>query len=162
MITEPAIIGEVGPPPWPEVAGQKSCKYATLACASRIATPWVRSLIDQMRAGLPVDRLVIDIRWWACLEVGDLPGLPHWHYDCFNELQDDKPARHRLYFAGAGCVPMFEPDYRPPEGQIIEYNHRHKHRIMPATLAGPRLLVRVSSVAMTPINKVGPPTVIKA
>ena len=157
------LLGEdVGPPPWAEIAGQESCKYATPACADRIATPWVRSLISRMRAGLSSDKLVVDIRWWQHLDPGDLPGLPHWHYDCYNELQESRPARHRIYFSGAGCQPMFEPEYRPPEGCILEYSHRSKHRIMPATLAGPRLLVRVSSVDIRPANKIGAPPLILA
>jgi hypothetical protein len=155
-----AAIEEIGPPPWGEIVGQTLCKYATPACALRIATPWVAGLIERMRLGLP-SPLVIDIRYWSHLGIGDLPGLPHWHYDCFNRLSDDKPARHRLYFAGAGCRPLFEGDYRPPEGWIIEYSHRDRHRIMPAEEAGPRVLVRVSNVELMAANAITSPPLFK-
>lgn len=154
--TEPRLIAEVGPPPWDAVQGQVSCKYATPACAQRIATPWVLALIERMQEGLTESR-VIDIRWWEHLEVGDVPGLSMWHYDCYLTDRDKRPAEHRLYFAGANCRTQFEPDIRPPEGWIVGYTHNDRHRIMPAESAGPRLLVRVSQVSITPANHIGPP-----
>lgn len=159
--TEPRLLEEVGPPPWDEIAGQESCKYAVPACAGSIAKPWVSSLISRMRLSLPFGTPVIDIRWWEELEPGDLPGVPAWHYDCYNYLQDAYPAHHRLYFYGAGCQTMFESGYQPPEGWILGYDHQTLHRIMPAQVRGPRLLVRVSLVAITPANRIGPPPLIK-
>lgn len=155
--TEPFLVEEVGPPPWSELAGQESCKYAVPDCANSIAKPWVRDLILRMRSTLPYGTPLIDIRWWEHLEVNDLPGIARWHYDCYNELQNDHPAQHRLYFYGAGSRTMFESGYQPPEGWIVGYDHQTYHCVMPATTVGPRLLVRVSHVDLTPANRIGPP-----
>jgi hypothetical protein len=158
--TDPVLLAEVGPPPWAEIEGQRSCKYASIACAHAIALPWVRSLVDRMIGTLPsADRILVDVRWWPDLRPGDLPGLPDWHFDCYNDPDAPQSAgeEHRLYFAGAGCRTMFWPDLRPPEGWILGYPHTAKHRVMPATVAGPRLLVRVSQAAIRPRNLVRPP-----
>jgi hypothetical protein len=145
------------------VFGQRSCKYARPELARSIALPWVASLLDRMLATLPGASLV-DIRWWERLRPGDLPGIPAWHFDCLNRADDPRSAEeeHRLYFAGAGCRTMFRPDYRPPEGWILAYGHAAEHRIMPATIEGPRLLVRVTRADIRPANRIGPPPLIAA
>lgn len=51
---------------------------------------------------------------------------------------------------------MFQPDIQPEEGWIIGYG-QEQHRITPATLAGPRLLVRVSKLNIRPVNRIGAP-----
>lgn len=160
--TDLRAIERVGLPPWPDVFGQRSCKYAAPALARSIALPWVGALVDRMLATLPGANLV-DVRWWERLAPGDLPGLPNWHYDCQNaeDAAGSEGEEHRLYFAGAGCRPMFRPDLRPEEGWIYGYGHSAEHRIMPATVEGPRLLVRVTRASIRTPGRVGPPPVIR-
>jgi hypothetical protein len=122
-------------------------------------------LVEAMRATMPpASPVLVDVRWWDRLEVGDSPGLPHWHYDCHNAEDDPRSAdeEHRLYFAGAGSRTMFEGGFQPPEGWVTRYDHRHRHRVMPATVPGPRLLVRVSRTTIRPANQVRPPPLFRA
>lgn len=159
-MTDLRAVAHIGPPTWSDIEGQRSCKYAAPDVARGIALPWVRGLLDRMLDTLP-DATLVDIRWWARLNVGDLPGLPIWHYDCRNKADaGDEAEEHRLYFAGAGCRPMFRPDVQPPEGWIYAYGHRAEHRIMPATVAGPRLLIRVTRATVRPTNAIKPPPLI--
>lgn len=151
------LIRNYGPPPWSEIEGQQACKYASLEFAEKIAAPWIWVLIKAMCETLSADctRPLIDIRWWRALQVGDIPGVPGWHYDCFNAPEDPRSVgeEHRLYFAGAGCRTRFCPDYQPPEGWIIGYGHNAKHEITAATLPGPRLLVRASKASVRIMNE---------
>jgi hypothetical protein len=162
ITTDLRSVEHVGPAPWANVLGQRSCKYACPALARSIALPWVGALIERMIGTLP-DANLVDVRWWERLEPGDLPGIPNWHFDCFNRADSDRSEgeEHRLYFAGAGCRPMFRPDVRPEEGWIHAYGHGAEHRIMPATIAGPRLLVRVTRADLRPTNRVGRPPLIR-
>lgn len=162
--TDPSLILPIGPPSWPDVVGQASIKYGSVERAKSIACPFVQLLIDSMLATLTGGGVsLVDIRYWPHLDIGDLPGLPQWHYDCYNSKDDPRSAHeeHRLYFAGAGCRTMFEGGFQPPEGWVIGYRHNNLHRIMPATIAGPRLLVRVSRTNIRAANDIRPPTIIK-
>lgn len=162
--TDPTRLLPIGLPPWPDIAGQPSIKYGSLERARSIARPFVRFVIDAMVATFDQSEgLLVDIRYWPNLDVGDLPGLPHWHYDCYNSKDDARSEgeEHRLYFAGAGCRTLFEGGDQPPEGWVIGYGHKALHRITPATVAGPRLLVRVSKTNIKAVNSIRPPTIIK-
>lgn len=155
-----ALVREYGFPPWDLLVGHASCKYATHACANSISHAWVRDLIAAMRETLPAGcSPLVDVRYWAHLEPGDSPGLPHWHFDCYNAAGDPRSEgeEHRLYFAGAGCRTMFRGGFQPPEGWIVAYGHDDEHRVMPATVPGPRLLVRVSKTRIPAANVVREP-----
>lgn len=163
--TEPRLLFNYGPPPWGSLHRQTSCKYASMTCAKSIALPWVWTLIEAMQDTFSdPTSLLVDIRYWAHLNVGDVPGIPHWHYDCYNTVDDPRSEgeEHRLYIAGAGCQTLFEGGFRPLEGWVTHYLHVHRHRIMPATIAGPRLLVRVSKTSIRPVNHIKAPPVTKA
>ena len=99
-------------------------------------------------------RPLIDIRYWPSLKVGDIPGVPGWHYDCFNTPNKGIEDQHVLYFYGAGCRTMFRPDLQPDEGWIIGYDHSAEHRITECTTDGPRLLVRLSHTSIKPVNHI--------
>lgn len=144
---------ELGPPPWSELAGHPCLKYATWAAVRRTCIPWVRDAVQAMSATLPVGQVLIDVRYWPHLDVGQIPGVPGWHYDCHNRAGASAD-EHRLYFSGAGCRTRFRPDVQPPENWVVAYSHDAEHEITPAMLSGPRLLIRCSRTDLTPDNRV--------
>lgn len=150
MVTE---LYEAGDPPWAEVHGQPCLKYATVSMACLHVGPWIAALIDGMCRTINGSPLV-DVRWWEHLEPGQIPGVPGWHYDTFNDATRGTQDVHRLYIAGAGCRTEFRGGYLAPEGTVIGYDHEDEHRISPATKPGPRLLVRVSLTTIRPANRV--------
>jgi hypothetical protein len=114
----------------------------------------VASTLAVMRSTLPAANLV-DIRWWSHLNPGDVPGVAGWHFDCFNAHDGTSTDEHRLYFAGAGCRTLFRSGYAPEEC-IVGYGHDAEHTITPATISGPRLLLRVTRSTIRPANAIRP------
>lgn len=133
---------------------QKSCKMSSLWFAFMgVASAPVRAIMDEMRhrmhclrMGIQDKDLRADIRYWPNLKPGQYPGLSSWHYDLYNDLTDPrgKGTFHMLFFSGAGCETEFENKGRLGEDRIHLYGWEEKHRITPATLEGPRLLIRMS------------------
>ena len=154
----PHILWSESDPPWDRLATQLSCKYSSLEFALSICScQWLDSLLQ--RVSLP--NSLIDLKYWPWLNVGDIPGLPNWHYDCFLEQREEHPAIHRLIFWGAGSCTEFR-DYSIHEGTLYEYDHNSEHRPKPALYNGPRLLIRSSLVSgIKPINQTMIPYITK-
>lgn len=159
-------VADIGPPPWAQVAGQPSFKYMPPLRALDLACPFVRGMVEAMSATLPPPteghRILVDVRWWESLSPGDVPGVAGWHYDCFNQADDPRSEgeEHRLYFSGAGCRTEFDCG-QLSEGVVWGYGHHDRHRISPATIAGPRLLIRVSRTRVPAVGYVAPPPVFR-
>lgn len=148
----PARVLHIGEPPWRDVAGQRCIKYGSVRASLSIAAPWVAWAVRMMAGTLRSDNPLVDIRWWPMLSVGDIPGVPGWHYDVFNR-PGDIVGEHRLYFYGAGCCTEFRDGFGV-EGWVHAYGHNEEHRISPAKSEGPRLLIRVSHTTIRPANHV--------
>ncbi len=152
MATE--VLFRLGPPPWAEVEGHPCLKYATAAAVRKHCSPWVQRAVERMAATLPSGPLLVDVRWWPWLDIGQIPGVPGAHYDCYNVAERAVDDEHRLYFFGAGCRTLFLPTYQPEEGDVVAYGHADIHQIMPATVAGPRILIRCSRTSIRAANHV--------
>lgn len=139
------VVENYGPPPWEEVQGTKSCKYARLNFALSATTPWVRDLIRHMLSILPGDRryTVVDIKFWPKLRPGQAPALLGWHLDCVKDPNDPLPGEHHaIYQSGAQCFTRFH-DITVKDGDIVRFD-REYHTAALALEEGPRLLVRVT------------------
>lgn len=152
-------LDRLPPPAWSDIDQQPCLKYASVSYAMLHSTPAIRSLVEPMLDTLPTEvdgATLIDVRYWRHLSIGDIPGVPGWHYDVRNRPGTDLRETHRLYFVGAGCRTMFRDTagniVQPPESTIIAYGHDDVHCIAPATIAGPRLLVRCSLASIRPVN----------
>lgn len=148
----PESILALSAPEWDLLGTQHSLKYATFEQALQLSTPSVRVLIQRMHSAM-APRVIreegyawrVDVRFWPKLVPGQLPGLSNWHYDCYNQKDDPRSQHeiHALYISGAGSRTEFEGTFIR-ENEVWVYVHNERHRIRPATLEGPRLLVRVS------------------
>lgn len=154
-----AELNRLTPPVWQDIDQQPCLKYASISYTMQRSTPAIRSLIESMLDTLPtgVDAAtLIDVRYWRHLNIGDIPGVPGWHYDVHNRPNTDFRETHRLYFVGAGCRTMFRDTagnvVQPNESTIVAYGHDDIHCIAPATVAGPRLLIRCSRALIRPAN----------
>ena len=144
---------------------QSSCKYASSEFALSIASGAVMELLYKMLNLAYYDyrraKPRIDIRYWPHLEVGQYPGIPHWHYDIYNDPNHPKASqtKHMVFIDGADCVTEFESGFIK-ERVIYTYGHTDRHRITAARKAGPRLLIRISHAPEIPFqNKVREPTI---
>ena len=129
--------------------GQKNIKYAAVNVARGIAVPATRTILDEMLDGSTT--ALVDIKYWPMLEVGDIPGVPGWHYDVWNDPIKGKLDIHKLFILGAGCRTEFK-DKMIDEGKIFKYTGADAHRITPVTLRGPRILIRCSWTTLKPQN----------
>lgn len=147
--------------PWSieDFHGQRSMKYASLVAISPTLLPATMGVVFGMLAQGPKDSSpLIDVRWWPMLEVGDLPGLPDWHYDVWNDPIKGAADRHMLYILGADCQTEFAINNDTSntkfidEGCIHEYTGADLHRLTAAKARGPRVLVRCSWTTLKPQN----------
>lgn len=130
---------------------QQSIKYASLERALSIALPSTARVIQDMVAGSDRDP-IIDIKWWPWLLEGDIPGVPGWHYDIWNDPIKGAKDRHKIFILGAGCRTEFLHG-KIDEGVIFEYTGADLHRISPVTKPGPRILIRCSWTTLKPKNQ---------
>lgn len=156
MFTE---LQRLTPPEWADIDGQPCLKYASISYAMLHSVPAIGSLIRQILDTLPVDTVastLVDVRCWKRLAIGDIPGVPGWHYDVTNKSGVNVQETHRLYFVGAGCRTMFRDAagniVQPTESTIVAYGHDDIHCIAPATTSGPRLFIRCSQAHIRPAN----------
>lgn len=154
----------IGAPDWDGVHTQISFKYASERFACSRMCSWVLSAFERIRDGFPSapdTRFLVDVRYWDRLNVGDIPGIPHWHFDCYNNESDPRSENelHRLYFFGADCEPEFQGHGHARMGYVWEYPHTALHRITAARAAGPRLLIRISRTQIYPVNQIHTPFV---
>jgi hypothetical protein len=141
----------IGPPPWDALVGQRCIRFACWKAVVEIAKPWVLETLLRMREDFPSDHLV-DIRYWPTLERGFVPGAKVGPHRDITRVK----GRHRLYVAGAGSLPLFEPYREVREGETLDYS-TELHSAQPATYTGPRLLLRLTQPDSLPLNRVTKP-----
>jgi len=144
---------------------QLSIKQASFSFAYENATDDVRSHLDRLIVLRPAKPNLVDIKVWEHLDIGDIPGVPGWHYDIWNDPVKGASDVHALFIVGAGCQTEFRftrklgetpVEYTTlfvPESSWYFYTGAEEHRISPATKAGSRLLIRASWLRQPPIPK---------
>lgn len=156
-------------PEWESLLDQPWCKYVSLDTALTVSVPSVCQILSQ----IPLKRkhlfTLVDIKPMY-LSLGQMPCMPNWHIDTVKDPRHpSKEELHHLIVFGSGCltefvcqdieIPLSE---NPPKdihqavtkekpvnktiepGKLVTYGRHGIHRGVPATKAGPRLLIRIT------------------